>query len=292
MNKETLENLELNIINILQGEVKDIITETRKNMIVVEEKADGDSATIADIKIGEIFDNQLPTLLPNSIVIQEESFNEDTYKLALNTKYVWVVDPIDGTKAFRDTSNAEWCVGICLLEDLNPILSLVYIPEKWLNEPYLISANKFRNGIQNYGKDFKQLNALTEYKYVSHIHRDTERNTIENNIAKLFKNNETIRAYAGHSTLAQFTEVAIDTNKVFTRRGANIWDIIQGAYLIQKNGGEVFYENGQNIFPLNPKVLQFKDNHLIMPFTISCSLIIKDKIIESINKKAKHKKGY
>ena len=83
MNKETLENLELNIINILQGEVKDIITETRKNMIVVEEKADGDSATIADIKIGEIFDNQLPTLLPNSIVIQEESFNEDTYKLAL-----------------------------------------------------------------------------------------------------------------------------------------------------------------------------------------------------------------
>lgn len=283
MNKETLENLELNIINILQGEVKNIITETRKNMIVVEEKEDGDSATIADIKIGEIFDNQLPILLPNSIVIQEESFNEDTYKLALNTKYVWVVDPIDGTKAFRDTSNAEWCVGVCLLEDLNPILSLVYIPEKWLNESYLISANKFRNGIHNYGKDFKQINALKEYKYVSHIHRDTERNIIENNIAKLFKNNETIRAYAGHSTLAQFTEVAIDTNKVFTRRGANIWDIIQGAYLIQKNGGEVFYENGENIFPLNPEILQFKDNHLIMPFTISCSLGIKDKIIESIN---------
>ena len=284
MNKETLENLELNIINILQGEVKNIITETRKNMIVVEEKADGDSATIADIKIGEIFDNQLPTLLPNSIVIQEESFNEEVYNKALNTKYVWVLDPIDGTKAFRDPNNNEWCVGLALLEDWNPVLSFVYIPEKWLNKPYLISANKFRNGIQNYGKDFKQLNALKEYKYVSHIHRDTERNIVENNIAKLFKNNETIRAYAGHSTLAQFTEVAIDTNKVFTRRGANIWDIIQGAYLIQKNGGEVFYENGENIFPLNPEILQFKDNHLIMPFTISCSLDIKDKIIESINK--------
>lgn len=285
MNKDILEKLESDIIGILQGEVKDIIVETRKNMVVVEEKSDGDSATIADIKIGEIFDVKLPQLLPESIVIQEESFNEDVYKLALKTKYVWVVDPIDGTKAFRDTSNAEWCVGVCLLENLNPILSLVYIPEKWLNEPYLISANKFRDGICNYGKQFNQLNILNEYKYVSHIHRDIERNEIENNIATLFKNNETIRAYAGHSTLAQFTEVAIDTKKVFTRRGANIWDIIQGAYLIQKNGGEVFYENGENIFPLNPEILQFKDNHLIMPFTISCSLEIKDKIINVIRNK-------
>ena len=282
MNEKILEKLEQDIIDILQGEVRDIIVSTRKNMVVVEEKEDGDSATIADIKIGEIFDNTLPQLLPNSIVIQEESFNEDTYKLALKTKYVWVVDPIDGTKAFRDVSNAEWCVGICLLENLNPILSLVYIPEKWLNEPYLLSANKFRNGLCNYGKEFKQLNALKEYKYVSHIHRDTERNKVENSIAKLFKNNETIRAYAGHSTLAQFTEVAIDTNKVFTRRGENIWDIIQGAYLIQKNGGEVFYENGENIFPLNPEILQFKDNHLIMPFTIACSLGIKNKIMNEI----------
>lgn len=283
MDRENLENLESSIIEILQSEVKDIIVETRKNMVVVEEKSDGDSATIADVKIGEIFDTKLPQLLPNSIVIQEESFNEDTYNLALKTKYVWVVDPIDGTKAFRDTTNSEWCVGVCLLEDFNPILSLVYIPEKWLNKTYLISANKYRDGIHNYGKEFNQLNSLKDYKYVSHIHRDTERNEIEKRIAEQFANNETIRAYAGHSTLAQFAEVAIDTNKVFTRRGANIWDIIQGAYLIQKNGGDVFYENGENIFPLNPKILQFKDNHLIMPFTIACCNDIKEKIIKAIN---------
>ena len=125
---------------------------------------------------------------------------------------------------------------------------------------------------------------MKDFKYVSHIHRDTLRNETETKIAKLFENNETIRAYAGHSTLAQFAEAAIDTNKVFTRRGANIWDIIQSAYLIQKNGGEVFYENGENIFPLSPEKLSFKDNHLVMPFTIACSLQVKDKIIEIINK--------
>jgi len=30
------------------------------------------------------------------------------------TKYIWVVDPIDGTKAFRTPNNNEYCVGIGL----------------------------------------------------------------------------------------------------------------------------------------------------------------------------------
>ena len=285
MDKEVLDNLENTIINILQTKIKDIIVKTRKNMVVVEEKDDGDSATIADIKIGEYFDNKLPEILPGSSVIQEESFNEDIYKSSLKTKYVWVVDPIDGTTAFRDINNTEWCVGVCLLEDLSPILSLVYIPEKWFAAPHLISANEFRDGLCDFGKKFKPTNGLKKYKYVSHIHSDTERNETEKKIANLFHDNEIFRVYTGHSTLAQLTDIAINKNKIFTRRGANIWDIIQGAYLVQKNGGAVFYENGENIFPLNPQILQFKDNHLIMPFTISCNLDIKDKIVQAINKK-------
>lgn len=283
MKKEELNKIENEIINILTGKVKKIITQTRKNMIVVEEKSDGDSATIADVEIGKIFDNTLPKLLPNSIVIQEESFSEDVYKKAIKNKFVWVVDPIDGTKAFRDTTNFEWCVGVCLLENLNPILSFVYIPEPWLNERYLLSANKFRESLLNFGLPYKPISTLKEPKYVSHIHRETERNNEENAIASIFKNNETIRAYAGHSTLAQFAEVAVNTeNKVFTRRGANIWDIIQSAYLIEKSGGKVCYIDGQDIFPLDPKKLEFKNNHLVMPFTIAASNFNMQKILTKL----------
>ena len=273
--------LENKIIDILQNEIKDIIVETRNNMVVVEEKSDGDSATLADIKIGELLDEKLSEWLPGSIVIQEESFNEEIYNLSKNAKYIWVVDPIDGTKAFRDSSNFEWCVGVCLLENLNPILSFVYIPYNWLDKPYLLSANKYRDEILDYGKAINETNN-NEIKYVSHIHRGEERNLIESKIASIYPNNQIIRAYAGHSTLAQFMEVAINKNKVFTRRGANIWDIIQSAYLIQKTGGEVFYENGKNIFPLDFDILEYKDCHLIMPFTIACSLENKDKIMKVI----------
>lgn len=282
MDRKTLNDLEMKINDILTGKVHDIIVQTRQNMVVVEEKADGDSATVADIKIGEIFDEILPQLLEGSIVVQEESFNEEVYKKALETKYIWVVDPIDGTKAFRDTSNSEWCVGVCLLENMNPILSHVYIPEPWLKKPYLISANKFRDGLLNFGFAFEEPEDEIGLHYVSHIHRDTERNEIENKIAELFENNDAIRAYAGHSTLAQFAEVSINSNKIFTRRGANIWDIIQSAYLISKNNGEVFYENGESIFPLKPEVLEYKDNHLLMPFTIACDLKYKNKILNKL----------
>lgn len=285
MEKEILNNIEQEIVDILNSKVKKIIEKTRKNMVVVEEKADGDSATVADIEIGEIFDSLLPKLLPNSIVIQEESFNEDVYKKSLKTKFVWVVDPIDGTKAFRDSKNFEWCVGVCLLENYNPILSFVYIPEPWLGKSYLLSANEFRNGLLNFGKPFVQSQLSGETKYVSHIHRDTERNDIEEKIATFYKNNKKIRAYDGHSTLAQFAEVAVDINhKIFTRRGANIWDIIQSAYLIEKVGGKVCYCDGKDIFPLDTKILEFKDNHLIMPFTIAASKPNMEQILNLLRK--------
>ena len=285
INEKKLGEIEQKIINVLQTEVKDIIVETRKNMVVVEEKKDGDSATLADVKIGELFDNLLPTLVEGSIVIQEESFDEDVYKKLASSKYVWVVDPIDGTKAFRDINNYEWCVGVCLFEDLNPVLSFVYIPELWLDKPYLLSANKYTEGISNYGVKMTLDNSDKDCKYVSHTHRSTERNEVEEKIATLFKNNEMIRAYAGHSTLAQFAEVALKINgKVFSRREANVWDISQSAYLIQKMGGEVYYENGNNIFPLDLDLIEYNDHHLIMKPTIASSKENKEKILSVIRK--------
>lgn len=285
LNENILGEIEKKIIDVLKTEVKDIIVETRKNMVVVEEKKDGDSATLADVKIGELFDHLLPTLVEGAIVIQEESFDEKVYDKLSSSKYVWVVDPIDGTKAFRDLNNHEWCVGICLFENLNPILSFVYIPEMWLDKPYLLSANKYKEGIYNYGERLILEDNSKECKYVSHTHKSTERNETENKIASLFENNEMIRAYAGHSTLAQFAEVALKIDsKVFSRREANVWDITQSAYLISKIGGEVYYENGNNIFPLDLNLIEYNDHHLIMKPTIASSKINKEKIIDIINK--------
>ncbi|MBQ6992055.1 MAG: hypothetical protein IJN50_03995 [Clostridia bacterium] len=288
-----LENLRDKIKEILLTEVKDIIISVRnENMIVIEEKGNGDSATIADVKIGNLFSKILPELLPNSIVINEEDFSQEVFKKMKTTKYIWVVDPIDGTKAFRTPGNNEYCVGIGLLDNLNPVLSLVYLPEYEFNgeKGLLFEAIDTEDGAKLNGRKIlvTEKNRLSELLCINHIHRDTELDETEERISSCCVRREKIRAYEGHSTLANYAlVVADDLNRIFTRRNANLWDVEQSAYIVEKAGGIVFYNDGTDIFPLdinrlNVKVDENGNNFLIIDFNIACAKAVKTKILSLI----------
>jgi len=288
-----LESLRDKIKEILLSEVKDIIMTARnENMIVVEEKGNGDSATIADVKIGELFSKILPELLPNSIVINEEDFSEQVFEKMKTTRYIWIVDPIDGTKAFRTPNNNEYCVGIGLLDNLNPVLSLVYLPEYEFNgeKGLMFEAIDTEEGAKLNGRNIlvTDKDKLSELLCINHIHRDTELNEIEEKISSKCGRRERIRAYEGHSTLANYALVVADNlNRIFTRRNANLWDVEQSAYIVEKAGGVVFYNDGTDIFPLdlnrlNVKVDENGNNFLIIDSNIACAKTIKTEILSLI----------
>ena len=283
-----LSELKEQVKQILLNEVKEIIFNTRNgNMQVIEEKADGDSATIADVKIGEMLVKRLPQLLPDSIVINEESFDGNVFEKVKITRYVWIVDPIDGTKAFRTAGNNEYCVAVALLDKLKPVLSLVYAPEYEFNgqKGLLFEANDGEDGARLNGdsitvdKDVK----LSEISCVNHIHQDITLNETEKVVSSICESSEMIRAYDGHSTLINYALVsAYRLRRVFTRRGANIWDIVQSAYIVQKTGGTVFYEDGTDILPVDINKLQLKGSKLLMPFNIACHQELKNEFINKI----------
>ena len=288
-----LESLRDKIKEILLSEVKDIIMTARKeNMIVVEEKGNGDSATIADVKIGELFSKILPEILPNSIVINEEDFSEQVFEKMKTTRYIWIVDPIDGTKAFRTPNNNEYCVGIGLLDNLNPVLSLVYLPEYEFNDEkgLMFEAIDTEEGAKLNGRNIlvTDKDNLSELLCINHIHRDTELNEIEEKISSKCGKREKIRAYEGHSTLANYALVVADNlNRIFTRRNANLWDVEQSASIVEKAGGVVFYNDGTDIFPLdlnrlNVKVDENGNNFLIIDSNIACAKSIKSDLFERI----------
>jgi fructose-1,6-bisphosphatase/inositol monophosphatase family enzyme len=288
-----LESLMDKIKEILLSEVKDIIMTARtESMIVVEEKGNGDSATIADVKIGELFSKILPELLPNSIVINEEDFCEEVFEKMKTTRYIWIVDPIDGTKAFRTPNNNEYCVGIGLLDNLKPVLSLVYLPEyEFKGEKGLMFESiDTEEGAKLNGRNIlvNDKDNLSELLCINHIHRDTELNEIEDNISSKCGRREKIRAYEGHSTLANYALVVADNlNRIFTRRNANIWDVEQSAYIVEKAGGVVFYNDGTDIFPLDLNRLKVKvdengNNFLIIDSNIACAKTIKTEILSLI----------
>lgn len=85
-----LEELRNKIKEMMLSDIKEIIFKARNgNMILIEEKKDGDSATNADIQIGQYFVSKLKKTLPNSIVINEEDFNEEIFKDINKNKYIY-----------------------------------------------------------------------------------------------------------------------------------------------------------------------------------------------------------
>ena len=281
-----LEELRDIIKEIMLGEVRKIVFRTRNgNMTVVEERKDGDSSINADIEIGQLFVRKLSEILPGSIVINEEDFNVEVYKKIQGTRFVWVVDPIDGTKAFRTAGNNEYCIAVALLDRLKPVLSIVYAPEYEIKgeKGLLFEAIDTEDGAKINGRTIEVDTDIQakNIKCVNHIHRDTVLNTAEQTIRSICASSETIRAYEGHSTLVNYALVSADRlQRVFSRRGAYIWDMIQSAYIVEKTGGEVFYTNGRSIFPIKFEDLTLKDNKLIMDFNIACSKSVKKEIME------------
>src|SRR5690606_13920182 len=83
----------------------------------IHEKAPGDLVTIVDHEVEALLHRQLPSLLPGSRVIGEESTAaQPTLLNSLNDGWVWLVDPLDGTRNFVE-GIADFAVMIALLHN-------------------------------------------------------------------------------------------------------------------------------------------------------------------------------
>jgi len=87
-------------------------------------KAGGSPVTEADIGVDTFLHVRLSMLLPEAAWLSEETA-DDTIRLS--RRFVWVVDPIDGTRAFMSGS-PDWAVCVALLDEGRPILGVVHAP--------------------------------------------------------------------------------------------------------------------------------------------------------------------
>jgi myo-inositol-1(or 4)-monophosphatase len=78
----------------------------------------------ADIAVNDLLEARLRTAAPDYGWLSEESVDDDA---RLGRRLVWIVDPIDGTRAYL-AHREDWCVSVALVEDASPILAAVYAP--------------------------------------------------------------------------------------------------------------------------------------------------------------------
>jgi myo-inositol-1(or 4)-monophosphatase len=78
----------------------------------------------ADIAVNDFLHRRLTELLPGAGWLSEETEDDPAARAA---RLTWIVDPIDGTRAFIE-GRADWTVSVALVDAGRPVLAALYAP--------------------------------------------------------------------------------------------------------------------------------------------------------------------
>ncbi len=88
------------------------------------DKGKNNPVTDADIAVDRLLKQRLGGFAPDYGWLSEETVDDNSRRTA---RHVWVVDPIDGTRAFI-RGQPHFAVSIALLQDARPISAVIYNP--------------------------------------------------------------------------------------------------------------------------------------------------------------------
>ena len=161
----------------------EIIQNSDQKIEILKNKNINDPVTLADLEVNELIIKRLNQKYKgvNWEILSEENFKIKTNYFNPNTDWLWVLDPLDGTKDFiQGTGN--FAMHLALNYKQKPFIGVVLIPEK--NELWIAHGDKLwcetRNGnIRK--KNLSSTNNLQEMTVVtSKNHRNNKlRNLID-----------------------------------------------------------------------------------------------------------------
>ncbi|OUW96877.1 MAG: hypothetical protein CBD97_00435 [Pelagibacteraceae bacterium TMED237] len=119
----------VNFANLLADSASKTSMHYFRKKLDIENKDDESPVTIADKETEEIIRELIKKKFPNHGILGEEYENEN-----LDSEFIWVIDPIDGTRSYiaghKDFGNL-----ISLLHDNQPIIGIINCPahnERWI----------------------------------------------------------------------------------------------------------------------------------------------------------------
>jgi 3'(2'), 5'-bisphosphate nucleotidase len=133
--------------------------------MTIENKAEAGNSplTIADKKANDFICQELRGLYPNIPIISEENKNDD-WEIRRKYTWVWLVDPLDGTKEFIK-KNGEFTVNIGLVYMGEPVAGFVGVPAQGL---------LYWGGINGGGAWKKEIGEYNSAKYIDLLESGVE----------------------------------------------------------------------------------------------------------------------
>ena len=181
---DDLKNLSWQAADILLT-YSDIIKNSEKKSEILKNKNINDPVTLADLEVNELIIKKINQKYPdvNWGILSEENFKIKNNYYDRNTDWLWVLDPLDGTKDFiQGTGN--FAMHLALNYKRKPYIGIVLIPEKdelWISYADKIWLEKRNGSIQK--QNFSETNILQKMTVVtSKNHRNEKLKNLINNI--------------------------------------------------------------------------------------------------------------
>ena len=105
-------------------------------------KANASPVSEADIEVDQLLKSRLLAATPDYGWLSEESVDD---RARMARRRVWIVDPIDGTRAYL-AGSADWVVSAALVEEGRPILGAIFAPVESSLFVAMRGAGATRNG--------------------------------------------------------------------------------------------------------------------------------------------------
>lgn len=222
------------------NKIIEIVKEASKLMVqdtTVEQKGnDSNYVTSADVNVQHYLEEHLLKLIPGSNFLGEE---ED--KQVIESEYIWVVDPIDGTSNFiRDLGASAISVG--LVKNGTPYIGVIYHPYR--DEMYFAERGEgaYMNGKKLHvsDKDFKHSHLCAA---ASLYNKDLAQPCF-NIIQKVYYQSDDFRRFGAAAVELAF--LAAGRVELFFEIRLFPWDMAAGQVLIEEAGGvvEFIHEEG------------------------------------------------
>ena len=145
----------LNFANLLADESENIIFNYFRKKIDIKDKEDNSPVTIADQKVELRIRELINSKFPSHGILGEEY---ESFKI--DSEFVWVIDPIDGTRSFI-AGHKDFGTLIALLYKNKPVIGIINCPahkERWVGienqqttlNNKLISTSSIKNIEESY----------------------------------------------------------------------------------------------------------------------------------------------
>lgn len=207
--------------------IKKFTTHNRAN---VRLKNKHEVVTPFDLASEKIILKSIKKNFPSHKILSEEAGK----KGAINSDFLWVVDPLDGTTNFS-MGNPLFSIAVALAKNNQIILGITYIP--FLNELYLAEKDKPAT-LNNKKINVSEVNRINE-SLLTFCHGNDETSIKRAiNIHHYFKTAAKDIRQIGSAAI-ELAWVARGKTESIIIPGAHPWDVAAGVLLVRQAGGTV-----------------------------------------------------